>query len=118
MRNRFPGPCYRCGETVEAGAGHFERIGRGWRVQHAGCAIQFRGVRDDVRQRECERQRAIRLRLLHERAKGTGKASQRARSELRRLGLPPSEQLPSASGTEAPTHEAGRHPREEMPCSK
>lgn len=45
MRNRYPGPCYRCGKTVEAGAGHFERvIGKGWRVQHAECAIKYRGT--------------------------------------------------------------------------
>ena len=46
MRNRFPGTCYRCGKTVEAGAGHFEKIvgTRNWRVQHAGCAIKYRGT--------------------------------------------------------------------------
>lgn len=45
MRNRYPGPCYRCGETVAAQAGHFERLkGRGWAVQHAECAIAYRGT--------------------------------------------------------------------------
>lgn len=46
MRNRYPGNCYRCGERVEAGAGHFEKImgvTRGWRTQHAECAIAYRG---------------------------------------------------------------------------
>lgn len=42
-RNRYPGMCYRCGDLVAAGNGHFERNGFGWRVQHADCAIQWRG---------------------------------------------------------------------------
>ena len=42
MRNRYPGTCYRCGQRVEAGAGHFERHGGGWRTQHAECAIAYR----------------------------------------------------------------------------
>lgn len=44
MRNRYPGICYRCGEWVKAGEGHFERIPGGWRTQHAHCAIRFRGT--------------------------------------------------------------------------
>lgn len=57
MRNRFPGTCYRCGGYVEAGKGHFERVGarqlsklgesvRGkkWLLQHSDCAIEFRGT--------------------------------------------------------------------------
>jgi hypothetical protein len=44
MRNQFAGTCYRCGERCEAGQGHFERVpGKGWRVQHAGCARLYRG---------------------------------------------------------------------------
>lgn len=42
MRNQYPGTCYRCGEPVAAGAGHFERFRGGWRTQHATCAIQHR----------------------------------------------------------------------------
>lgn len=42
MRNKYPGPCYRCGKTVAKGAGHFERHAGGWRVQHAECAIAHR----------------------------------------------------------------------------
>jgi hypothetical protein len=42
MRNRFPGTCYRCGQHVAAGAGHFERHNGGWRTQHADCAIKAR----------------------------------------------------------------------------
>ena len=36
MRNRFAGPCYRCGLAVPAGAGYFEKRkdGPGFRVQH------------------------------------------------------------------------------------
>lgn len=45
MRNKFGGPCYRCGEWVPPQKGHFERIpGTGWRVQHATCAIKYRGT--------------------------------------------------------------------------
>lgn len=48
MRNKYPGYCYRCGGYVEKGKGHFERLrfGRGinWRVQHADCAIKYRGT--------------------------------------------------------------------------
>lgn len=42
MRNKYPGRCYRCGQQVEAGAGHFERTANGWRTQHAECAIAYR----------------------------------------------------------------------------
>jgi hypothetical protein len=50
MRNRFGGSCYRCGKYVEAGAGHFEALAASratktkWRVQHAECAIFYRGT--------------------------------------------------------------------------
>ena len=44
MRNMYPGNCYRCGKMVEAMAGHFERKKDGWRVQHAECAIKYRGT--------------------------------------------------------------------------
>ena len=44
MRNQFPGTCYRCGETVPAGKGHFERHAGRWRTQHATCAIIHRGT--------------------------------------------------------------------------
>lgn len=49
MRNKFPGPCYRCGETVEAGEGHFERYRGSWRTQHASCAIKHRNIQDAER---------------------------------------------------------------------
>ena len=46
MRNKHPGPCYRCGKTVEKGQGRFERFfangKKGWRLQHAACAIEHR----------------------------------------------------------------------------
>jgi len=48
MRNRYPGTCYRCGQRVEAGAGHFERHNGGWRTQHAECAIAYRGKPTEV----------------------------------------------------------------------
>ena len=48
MRNRFAGTCYRCGQRVEPGAGHFERHNRGWRTQHAECAIAYRGKSEMV----------------------------------------------------------------------
>lgn len=46
MRNKYSGTCYRCGKRVEVGDGHFERVpGKGWRVQHASCAIRYRGMK-------------------------------------------------------------------------
>ena len=48
MRNKYPGKCYRCGNLVKIGEGHFERaVGKGyfkfkWRTQHADCAIIYR----------------------------------------------------------------------------
>lgn len=47
MRNKFPGTCYRCGGRVEPGDGHFERFTTTyakWRMQHADCAIAYRGT--------------------------------------------------------------------------
>lgn len=48
MRNKHAGTCYRCGGRVEPGAGHFERHRGGWRVQHATCAIVYRGTKRDI----------------------------------------------------------------------
>jgi hypothetical protein len=77
MRNKYAGPCYRCGENVEAGAGHFERLGRTWRVQHAECAIKFRGTPDLERQKYAARcQNAV--------MQGTDKAARRARARFRK----------------------------------
>lgn len=76
MRNRFPGTCYRCGERVEIGAGHFERFQEGWRTQHAGCAIKHRGVPDPARE-------AVALSRLAAQAAQTGKTAQKARKRLR-----------------------------------
>ena len=58
MRNSFPGVCYRCGKHVAPKEGHFERVTQiqatrwnkprkllgNWILQHATCAIQFRGT--------------------------------------------------------------------------
>lgn len=46
MRNKFKGVCYRCGKEVLPGEGHFQRSSKGkwkWVVQHAACAIKYRG---------------------------------------------------------------------------
>jgi len=48
MRNKYPGICYRCGKPVAAGKGHFERHNRGWRVQHADCAIIARKAKREA----------------------------------------------------------------------
>ncbi|QVW54553.1 hypothetical protein p113_131 [Enterococcus phage 113] len=45
MRNKYPGYCYRCGTFVEKGQGHFERKNGYWRLQHADCAINYRGTK-------------------------------------------------------------------------
>lgn len=46
MRNKYEGTCYRCGQRVEAGDGHFEKVvgTNQWRTQHASCAIKYRGT--------------------------------------------------------------------------
>lgn len=44
MRNRYGGLCYRCDTWVEPGDGHFEKRNGGWEVQHADCAIFYRGT--------------------------------------------------------------------------
>lgn len=75
MRNRFAGTCYRCGQWCAVGDGHFERIGKTWRVQHATCAIEFRGQPDEARAAES-------LRQLTMKASMTGKRGNRARSKL------------------------------------
>ena len=76
MRNRFGGKCYRCGEWVAPGDGHFERFRASFRVQHALCAIEHRGTPDPARQADEARRREMR-------ARGTGKSAQRARRQLR-----------------------------------
>lgn len=45
MRNNYPGYCYRCGGYVEKGKGHFERKNGHWKIQHADCAINYRGTK-------------------------------------------------------------------------
>ena len=47
MRNRYPGICYQCKKTVEAGEGHFERYKGGWRTQHAECCIKARKIKQE-----------------------------------------------------------------------
>lgn len=79
MRNKYSGECYRCKTWVPAGEGHFERLGGGWRVQHATCAIELRGTPDPVRE-------AHQKRLREAKATGTGKRAQRARRAIRDLG--------------------------------
>lgn len=79
LRNKYPGICYRCSGHVDVGCGHFERLNGRWRVQHADCAIQFRGTQDPERA-------AYRLKWLIARAQGTGRGAQRARKELREMG--------------------------------
>lgn len=39
MINQYPGKCYRCGCTVDAGAGHFERFGHRWALKHVDCDL-------------------------------------------------------------------------------
>ena len=46
-RNRFAGPCKDCGQTVEPGAGYFERNSGRFLVRHVRCtavAKQAAGV--------------------------------------------------------------------------
>lgn len=76
MRNKFPGPCYRCGARVDTGAGHFEKFGAGWRVPHATCAIEMRGTPDPLRRQANDRRDQFV-------AQGTGRPAQRARKRIR-----------------------------------
>lgn len=76
MRNKFGGECYRCGGYCEPGAGHFERLAGAWRVQHAACAIEFRGQVDPAR-------RDWRAAQDEQSARGTGRSAQRARRRIR-----------------------------------
>lgn len=84
MRNKFPGTCYRCGKTVEAGQGHFEKtpFTKFWRVQHATCAITYRGT-DVGKEGETERRQAWQRRKDEAAAQGTGRRAQNARRRLR-----------------------------------
>lgn len=55
MRNKYKGICYRCGEVVLPGEGHFEKkVGtkNSWRVQHASCAIKYRGTKVHYRDKK------------------------------------------------------------------
>jgi len=55
MRNSYAGICYRCKKQVQPKEGHFERIPyeerrknkifAKWRLQHAVCAIEYRGTK-------------------------------------------------------------------------
>lgn len=84
MRNQYPGTCYRCGKHCAAGEGHFERVGRTWRVQHASCAIKYRGT-DVGKPGATEARQSARVAHLKEDSKGTGKRAQRARKKLREM---------------------------------
>jgi hypothetical protein len=66
MSNKHPGRCYRCGETVEPGAGVFENIRKGrlellglrgqvsgkWLLQHHACAAEHRGTNHSYANKE------------------------------------------------------------------
>lgn len=86
MRNRYPGTCYRCGERVGVGEGHFERAPGGWRVQHAICAIEHRGT-DLGKPGATEAREARQIDFLKHHALGTGKKAQRARVRLRQMNV-------------------------------
>ena len=82
MRNKYPGTCYRCGRHCGAGEGHFERYRGGWRVQHAICAIEARAS-DEI----TPENREERIEWLRHHALKTGKKAQRARRQLREMGI-------------------------------
>ena len=83
MRNKFGGLCYRCSEYVDVGGGHFERINGRWRVQHAKCAIKFRGVPDPERDALRPARDAARLARITYIAQQTGRKARKARKLLR-----------------------------------
>lgn len=98
MRNQFPGTCYRCGNSVPAGEGHFERspVSRGWRVQHAECAIAFRGT-DVGKDGETERREKWAMSRLRQKALGTGRRAQKARKRLKDIDAARNHQLADAT---------------------
>ncbi len=75
MRNNFGGTCYRCGQWCAPREGHFERFRGTWRVQHAACAVEHRGVPDTAR-----------VDVWRADAQGTGRRAQRARRKMREAG--------------------------------
>jgi len=77
MRNRYGGTCYRCNTWCAPGEGHFELLGRKFRVQHAACAIEFRGQPDEAR--KAQREKSLQWRAKN----ATGPRGQRARKKLR-----------------------------------
>jgi hypothetical protein len=78
VRNKHGGTCYRCNGWCDPGEGHFERFRGGWRVQHATCAVEFKGVPDAGRE-------ADRIERLRRVATGTGRPAQNARRALREI---------------------------------
>ena len=76
------------------GAGHFQRFANRWLVQHAGCAIKYRGTKhgyteEMLKQHEIklERERAQRIERWKIKARQTGKPATKARKRLKDLGL-------------------------------
>jgi hypothetical protein len=62
MRNQFSGFCFRCGDSVRPGDGHFQKAGSGnrvkWLVQHKDCAIRWRGAKPPPTKEEARLARA------------------------------------------------------------
>jgi hypothetical protein len=58
MRNKYKGPCYKCGQVVEVGKGHFERHRGGWRTIHVNCVFTQRDdkaiMKEDIKMRTLE----------------------------------------------------------------
>jgi len=53
MRNKYPGTCLYCGDIVEAGKGHFEKVkGRKENVIHGGCMLARRSEKQASCQHE------------------------------------------------------------------
>jgi len=52
-RNKYKGVCYRCGETVDPGEGHYQlsyRHDGKFILQHADCAIKHRGSKKGMKE--------------------------------------------------------------------
>lgn len=64
MRNKYAGPCYRCGLTVEPDTGHFERHKGGWRVRHHDHIRSPRAVTCAVAASRAEKQKAKAMKAL------------------------------------------------------
>jgi len=118
MRNKHPGTCYRCGQWVKAGDGHFEKVtksniaklgpavrGKRWLLQHAECAIEHRGSSHNALPQPDDFSRidhAVFALRAHSRRKGA--TAKGVNASMKRLGFT-SEEIAQAATLMGATHD-------------